>query len=87
MVNPHTSGVLNRDAIVVENTSDSHVLENNIVSVDHRYTISSNSRVASNDDRLVRANSKTRWKIEFAFNDDVEFVETLQYVSTRSLFN
>ena len=65
MINPNTCGVLNRDAVVVNDTGDSQVLNNHVGGVGNRNTVRTDVPTALvTDYRLIRSNSETSWQVE-----------------------
>ena len=82
MVDPDTGGVLDGDAIIVNDTGESHVLKNDVGCVDHGNTVSCDCSIAAND-RLVGANSETGRKAELSLDDNVQAVVTLSRVSSH----
>lgn len=82
MVDPHASGVLDSDTIVVEHTGDLQVTDDNVGSADDGDTVGANSSArGSSPDRLVGSDTETCWEVESTLNDDIVGSITLVQIS------
>lgn len=78
MINPDTSGVLDGHAIVVKDTGESQVLDDDVGGIDEGHAISCNSSVLATDDGLICSiDAETSWQSEFSFDDDGQGVRSL----------
>ena len=85
MINPHTSGVLDGDTVVIKDSSKLQVANNNVGGVNDGDSVATDgSSGGSSPNGLVRANTETSWEIKSTLNDDVTSSITLHRISFRS---
>jgi len=88
VINPDTGGVLDGHAIVVKNTGESQVLDDDVGSIDESHAISRNRSILATDDGFVCSiDAKTSWQSELSFDDDGQGVCSLEKVRLSKKHN